>query len=290
MKKIVFKNFEDLKKSAKKQKGNIAQAIKEYESSQTGKSIKEIESKMQQMLEAMRESIAKGLKKKNISHTKLTNSGAFLLKKQTQKGFSLVNKELSEIIYKILAVSELNACMGKIVTAPTAGACGVIPGVLLAIADKKQIQEKKVIDALFVAAAIGEVIASQASIAGAIHGCQAETGTASAMLAAALVYMFDSDIVKIESAAVFALSNMLGLVCDPVGGYVEIPCIRRNVMAGLNGIAATEMALAGIKYIIPFDEVIVAMDKIGKKMDPDLKETAKGGLANTKTGRKYIRN
>ena len=196
---------------------------------------------------------------------------------------SLMGGRFSEITASILAVSEANACMKKIAAAPTAGSSGVLPGTLLPIATAHGISDEHLIEALFVSGGIGEVISINASISGALHGCQAEVGSASAMAAAGLAYMFDGGMDAIESAASFALKNMLGLVCDPVAGLVEIPCIKRNVMGGMNAVACAEMALAGIRTVIPLDEVIEAMDFIGRVIPHELRETSEGGLAVTPT-------
>ena len=192
---------------------------------------------------------------------------------------SLVGTLFSEVIMNTLAVSELNACMGRIVASPTAGSAGVLPGALLTIAQHKLIPRVKLVRSLFVAGGIGEIISMNASLSGASHGCQAENGSASAITAAAILYCMDQDLDCIESGSAFALKNLLGLVCDPVAGLVEIPCVKRNVIASVNAIACAEMALSGIRTVIPFDEVVKAMDLIGKDMPSSLRETSLGGLA-----------
>jgi L-serine dehydratase len=198
-------------------------------------------------------------------------------------GGSLLGTQFSTVVRNSLAAAENNACMGRIVAAPTAGASGVLPGAYLTIADQHAISDKRLVQGLFVAGGIGECIALQASLSGSQHGCQAETGSASAMTAAALTSLFSEDPDAIESAAAFALKDVLGLVCDPVAGLVEIPCVKRNVMAAVNAVASAEMALAGIRTVIPFDEVVQAMDHIGREMSSSLKETSLGGLAATPT-------
>lgn len=208
------------------------------------------------------------------------------MKQFTEKDHSLLCKDFSMMVSKILAVSELNACMGKIVAAPTAGSCGVLPGVLLSVAEKNQYRDDELVKALFVAGGIGEVISIRASLSGSSHGCQAEVGAASAMTAGALVYLGSGNTEQIESAAAFALKNILGLVCDPVAGRVEIPCIKRNVMGGCNALACAEMALAGIETLIPLDEVIDTLATIGDALPCTLKETSMGGLATSPTGKK----
>jgi L-serine dehydratase len=168
--------------------------------------------------------------------------------------------------------------MGPIIIGPsssrTAGASGVLPGAYLTIADPRHVAGERVIQGLFVAGGIGECIAIQASVSGSQHGCQAENGSASAMTAAALTSLFTEDQDAIESAAAFALKSVLGLVCDPVAGLVEVPCVKRNVMAAVNAVASAEMALAGIRTVIPFDEVVQAMGRVGRDMASSLKETS----------------
>lgn len=175
--------------------------------------------------------------------------------------------------------------MGRIVAAPTAGSCGILPAALLTIAEERNIPDKDVVMALFTASAVGLVIANKASIAGAEGGCQAECGAASAMAAAAIVEMCGGTPEMCEHACAIALKNILGLVCDPVAGLVEIPCIKRNAGGVANALVAAELALAGIGSAIPADEVILTMKKIGDIMSPALKETAEGGLACTPTGK-----
>lgn len=203
-----------------------------------------------------------------------------------QAGKSLMGDYASLVMEKAVKMGESNACMKRIVAAPTAGSCGVIPAVLLAYEELYGEKEEKMAEALFLSAGIGEVIAENASIAGAAGGCQAEIGTASAMAAAALVYLHDGSNETITHAVALALKNMLGLACDPVCGLVEIPCIKRNAAGAVNAVTAAQMALAGIRSAIPADEVIDTMRRIGNEMPMDLKETGEGGLAVTETGKR----
>ncbi len=289
MKKIKFKNFAELREKVLKSGKSLPDFLKEYEALNSEQTIEEVVRRMKNVLNTMKKDIEEGSNKENISRTGLTQGGALKVKKYSlDKSNSLICPKFTEIIYSTLAVSETNATMGKIVAAPTAGACGVLPGALLTVARYKKIPDAKIIDALFVAGGFGEVIRNIASLSGARHGCQAEIGSASAMTAAAIVSLFTDDLRVMESAAAFALKNLLGLVCDPIGGYVEIPCIKRNVAAAFNAISSAEMALAGIRTVIPFDEVVLAMKRIGEKMSPTLKETAEGGLAATPTAKKLM--
>lgn len=199
----------------------------------------------------------------------------------SQKENRLVGDFLTSVMEKAVKMGESNACMKRIVAAPTAGSCGVIPAVLLSYAEKRNVREDKMVEALFVAAGIGEVIATSASISGAEGGCQAEIGSASAMAAGAVTYLEGGDNEAIVHAAALALKNMLGLTCDPVGGLVEVPCIKRNVSGAVNAVISSQMAMAGIRSAIVPDEVIDSMRRIGKLLPSCLRETSQEGLAIT---------
>ena len=187
---------------------------------------------------------------------------------------------------KALKVAECNACMKRIVAAPTAGSCGVLPAVLLPLAEERGIAQERILEALFLAAGFGQVTAARASVAGAEGGCQAEIGTASAMAAAALTHVMGGSAGQCADAFAMALGNLLGLVCDPVAGLVEVPCVKRNVVGAMNAVSAANMALAGIQSRIPADEVIDAMAEIGAALPTSLRETGLGGLAATPTGQR----
>lgn len=189
------------------------------------------------------------------------------------------------VMEKALKMGESNACMRKIVAAPTAGSCGVLSAVLLTMEDKKKIPEEKMVEALFVAAGIGGVIAKKATLAGAAGGCQAEIGAASSMAAGAAVYLMGGSGEEISHGAALAMKGLLGLVCDPVAGLVEVPCIKRNVIGAVNALTSADLVLAGIRSRIPADEVFDAMRQVGRALPEELKETAKGGLAVTPTGK-----
>ena len=193
---------------------------------------------------------------------------------------------MGEIIAAALRMGECNACMKRIAAAPTAGACGVLPAVILPCGRALNASDDKMVEALYVAAGVGEIIAQRASISGAECGCQAEIGTASAMAAAALTHMAGGTNEQMANAAALAMKALLGLVCDPVGGLVEVPCVKRNVIGAVNAVSCAEMSLAGIKSRVPPDEVFDAMRDVGERMSPSLKETAEAGLAGTATGRK----
>ncbi len=211
----------------------------------------------------------------------LVGGEAEKLHRAREEGKLIVGNLIASVMEKSLRVAESNACMRRIVAAPTAGSCGVVPAVLISVQDELQIPEDKMVEALYVAAGIGGVIAKRASLSGAAGGCQAEIGSASAMAAGALAYLLGADAQTVTDAAALALKSLLGLACDPVAGLVEIPCVKRNVIGAVNAVTSAEMAVSGIRSKIPADQVIDAMGSIGKRMPEEIRETAKGGLAVT---------
>lgn len=202
-----------------------------------------------------------------------------------RRGESIGGEFMDEVIVQAISMTESNACMRRIVAAPTAGSCGVVPAVLLPLCEREHYTQHELLEALYVASGIGAVIAYRASISGAAGGCQAEIGTASAMAAGALVSLRGGTNEQIGHAVAMALKNLMGLVCDPVAGLVEVPCVKRNVIGAVNAISAADMALAGIESRIPVDEVIDAMGEVGRRMPVEFRETALGGLAATPTGK-----
>lgn len=201
------------------------------------------------------------------------------------EGDSLCGPYLREVIATALCVGESNACMRRIVAAPTAGACGVLPAVLAPLYLAGRAEEDQLVRALYVSAGIGAVIGSRASIAGAAGGCQAEIGSASAMAAGALTALRGGSGEQIGHASAMALKNLMGLVCDPIAGLVEVPCVKRNVIGAVNAVSCADMALAGITSRVPVDEVIDCMGDVGRRLPPELRETALGGLAATPFGK-----
>ncbi len=196
----------------------------------------------------------------------------------------LVGDFIAEVMERAVKMGESNACMKRIVAMPTAGSCGVIPAVIITYMKQKGVDRHRIVEALYVAGGIGEVIAASASIAGAEGGCQAEIGSASAMAAGAIAYLEGGDNEEIVNASALALKNMLGLTCDPVAGLVEVPCIKRNVSGAVNAVVSSRMAMSGIRSAIEPDEVIDSMRRIGKLMPACLRETGEDGLASTKSG------
>lgn len=219
------------------------------------------------------------------SRSGLVGGSGARMERYVGAGNSLSGKFAGSVITAALKISEANACMKRIVAAPTAGSCGVLPAVLIPYGRELSANEDEIIESLYVAAGIGQVIAERAFIAGASGGCQAEIGSASAMAAGALVSLNGGSVEEILNSVAMALKNMMGLVCDPVAGLVEVPCVKRNAAGAVNALTCADMALAGIGSSIPADEVIDAMKEVGMKMDSAFKETARGGVAASKTGR-----
>lgn len=247
--------------------------------------IKEAESKVQMraMYEAMKQADA-GYEAKRVSASGLAGTdGEKLAQARAQKKL-ICGDLIGLVMEKAVKMGESNACMKRIVAAPTAGSCGVLPAVLLSLEETGSYRTEQLVEALYVAAGIGGVIADRAFIAGAAGGCQAEIGSASAMAAGAVTWLRGGDGVQIIHAAALALKSLLGLACDPVAGLVEVPCIKRNVIGAVNALTASDLAMAGILSRIPPDEVIDAMRNIGRSMPSCLKETGEGGLAVTPTG------
>lgn len=223
------------------------------------------------------------------SASKIAGGDGAKLEQFGKKSGTLMGDFLTEVIEKAVKMGESNACMRRIVAAPTAGSCGVIPAVLLTYEKQRGVEESRLIESLFVAAGIGEVIATSASISGAGGGCQAEIGSASAMAAGAIAYLEGGSNEDIANATALALKNMLGLTCDPVAGLVEVPCIKRNASGAVNAILASQMTMAGIKSAIAPDEVIDSMQRIGKLIPACLRETGQEGLAITPSAQRIVK-
>lgn len=219
----------------------------------------------------------------------LVGGDGLKMRQYNLKGKNLAGGYVGEVIAEALSMAESNACMCRIVAAPTAGACGVLPAVLLPLCHWEDLNQQQILEALYVASGIGAVVAHRASIAGASGGCQAEIGTASAMAAGALVALRRGSAAQIGHAVAITLKNLMGLVCDPVAGLVEVPCVKRNVIGAMNAVSAADMALAGIESRIPVDEVIDAMGDVGRRMPVEFRETALGGLAATPMGQEVKR-
>lgn len=278
-----FRKIQDLIRLAKNKRSSIGKIVIEFEAKISEKSEKEIWKKMENNWRVMKQSIDHGLTQDIRPLTGLTGGNA---KRIANANLKIIDDTMKKAISRALSVAEGNASMKKIVAAPTAGSSGIIPAAITVTIEKLKIPEKNAVRALFTAASVGLVIANNATISGAEGGCQSECGVASAMAAAAVVELAGGSPDQVGHAVAIALKNMLGLVCDPVAGLVEVPCIKRNVIGVVNALVSAEMALAGIKSIIPVDEVILALDDVSKRMPLELKETACGGLAITPTGKR----
>ncbi|KAA9025914.1 L-serine ammonia-lyase, iron-sulfur-dependent, subunit alpha [Niallia endozanthoxylica] len=281
----MFRTVAELVEQANKYKKKISEIMIEQEINITGRSREEILALMEQNLGVMEKAVERGLAGVQ-SHSGLTGGDAVLVQKYLEKGQFLAGDLILDAVSKAMATNEVNAAMGTICATPTAGSAGVVPGTLFALKNKLNPTREQMLAYLFTAGAFGFVIANNASISGAAGGCQAEVGSAAGMAAAAIVEMREGTPNQCAEAMAITLKNMLGLVCDPVAGLVEVPCVKRNAMGAANAIVAADMALAGITSRIPCDEVIGAMYKIGQSMPTALKETGQGGLAATPTGRR----
>jgi L-serine dehydratase len=280
----LFRNVAELVELAESKKVKISEIMIQQEMSVTNRTREKIIELMDQNLTVMEQAVERGLAGVK-SHSGLTGGDAVLLQAYIQKGNFLTGQTILDAVSKAVATNEVNAAMGTICATPTAGSAGVVPGTLFAVRDKLNPTREQMVEFLFTAGAFGFVVANNASISGAAGGCQAEVGSASGMAAAAIVEIAGGTPSQSAEAMAITLKNMLGLVCDPVAGLVEVPCVKRNAMGAANAMIAADMALAGITSRIPCDEVIDAMYKIGLTMPVALKETAQGGLAATPTGR-----
>lgn len=263
----------------------FAEIMISEEMSLKGISRDEVRALMKQNIDVMREAVEKGITGEGVkSVTGYTGQDAVKLATYNEREHALSGYEMVEALKGAIATNEVNAAMGIICATPTAGSSGTIPGILFKLEKSHHLTTDQMIDFLFAAALCGKVIANNASVAGAIGGCQAEVGSASAIAAAAAVEIFGGSPQASGHAMALAISNLLGLVCDPVAGLVEIPCVMRNAIGSGNGLISADLALAGVESKIPVDEVIEAMDKIGRNLPASLRETGIGGLAGTPTG------
>lgn len=285
---MVFRTVKELVELAEKENKKISEIMIEREMFVMNKSRDEVVARMDENLRVMEEAVNKGLKGVT-SVTGLTGGDAVRLQEYIARGDTLSGTLLLDAVSKAMGTNEVNAAMGRICATPTAGSAGVVPGTLFAVKNKLNPTRMQMIEYLFTAGAFGYVVANNAFIAGATGGCQAEIGSASGMAAAALVEMAGGTPRQSAHAMAITLKNMLGLVCDPVAGLVEVPCVKRNAMGAANALLGADMALAGIESRIPCDEVIEAMYRVGQMMPTALKETAQGGLAATPTGRRLAK-
>jgi len=283
----MYKSLADAIRDAEEKKISLSRLALDTESRDQGRPVAEIRAALQRALEVMRGAVSQGMTGDMYSASGLVGGDAAKLR--TGPDGPLAGTPFRDILARALAVQEVNAAMGVIVAAPTAGGAGVLPAVLTGLAAARSIPDEVVVDALAVAGLIGAVIAERASLSGAEGGCQAETGSAAAMAAGAAVEMLGGTPAQSGHAAALAMQGTLGLVCDPLGGFVELPCVFRNATGSAIALTGIELAMAGVEFRIPVDEVIDVMGQIGKEMDVRYRETAGGGLAATPTGRRLAR-
>src|SRR5687768_9197636 len=283
----MYRSLHDAIHDAEAQRKSLAQLALETEARDQGRPVEEIRAALRRALRVMNGAVAQGMTGDLKSASGLVGGDAAKLR--TGPPGPLADTPFRDILARALAVQEVNAAMGVIVAAPTAGGAGVLPAVLTGLAEARGIPEDAVVDALACAGLIGAVVAQRASLSGAEGGCQAETGAAAGMAAGAATEMLGGTPRQVLHAVALAQQGTLGLVCDPLGGLVELPCVFRNATGAAIALAAIEMALAGIEFAIPADEVIDTMGEIGRHMDVRYRETAGGGLAATPTGRRLAR-
>lgn len=283
---FLFDSFESWKNYSSDHKKSLPEIVLDYELEQKGRRREETLLGMRNAWQVMKDAVNSGLTEDMVSRSGMINNGA---KKVYNHSTAVLSKEFQRLISRALAAKEVNSCMGRIVAAPTAGASGIMPGVLFTLQEIHQIDDEKIIEAMLLAAGIALIMEQKASIAGAVGGCQAETGTAAAMGAGAIVYCLGGTTEQIFNAVAITVQCMLGLVCDPVAGLVEVPCVVRNASAAAIANSSAQIAIADVSSVIPVDEVIEAMGEIGASMEVRYKETAQGGLAATRTGQAIAR-
>ena len=283
----MYKALADAIKDAEGQKKSLAEVALAAEARDQGRPVAEIRAALKRALDVMRGAIEKGLVGDLHSASGLVGGDAAKLR--LNRSGPLAETPFRDILTRALAVQEVNAAMGVIVAAPTAGGAGVLPAILTGLAKSKNVSDDKVVDGLATAGLIGAVVAERASLSGAEGGCQAETGAAAGMAAGAATEMLGGTPTQVGHAVALTMQGTLGLVCDPLGGLVELPCVFRNATGSAIALAGIEMAMAGITFAIPVDEVIDVMGEIGREMDVRYRETAGGGLAATPTGRRLAK-
>ncbi len=279
---ISFNSIAELVEMAQKANCPISQIVIQWEMENNFVAEEKQRAMMLKNWQVMEESLKRGLTNYEKSVSGLTGGDAVKLYAYRRHGYT--GEAVLSAAASAVGVSEVNAVMGRIVACPTAGSCGIVPAAIYAAAEKNGNNIDEIVDALFTASGIGMVVEANASIAGAYGGCQAECGTAAGMAAGALVQLAGGTPEIVGNAVALAIKNLLGLACDPVAGLVEVPCVKRNGFIAVHAMVAADMAMAGVQSVIPVDDVIDAMNRIGRSMPSSIKETAEGGLATTKTG------
>lgn len=279
----LFESFKGWKEYCESQNVNLVQSVIDYEVEQKNSSKEKIWVGLGHAYSVMKDAVRTGLEEEMTSRSGMINNGA---KKVFNHPLAVLSPEFQKLISRALAAKEVNSCMGRVVAAPTAGASGILPGTLVTLQEIHGLSDSKILEGLLVGAGIGLIIEEKASLAGAVGGCQAETGSAAAMASGGIVYCLGGTIDQVFNAVAITIQCMLGLVCDPVAGLVEVPCVVRNASAAAIAFSSAQIALANVNAVIPVDECIEAMGEIGASMESRYKETAMGGLAATLTGQK----
>lgn len=277
----LYDTIEDIVRLADRESISFSEVVLRSEIESTGSTKEEVLAEIRRRIQIFKESVRDGIDDTRKSKSGMSGGQA----KQLDERQPLF---LSDLAYRALryaiSVNEANAKMFRIVACPTAGACGILPGVMQAVGEVYECNEEAYVTGFLAAAGVGNVVTNQACVAGAVGGCQAEVGTAAAMASACAVAMMGGTTEEVVTAMTLCMKNVLGLVCDPVAGLVEVPCVKRNGIYAVHALASAEMAMAGLRSRIPADEVIGAMDSIGRALPEALRETSEGGLAKTKTG------
>lgn len=277
----LFESFKEWKSYCEANDLSLPQSVIEYEVDQRNGEESQIKEKMLQAYSVMKDAVKTGLEEEMISRSGMIDNGA---KKVFKHPLAVLSPDFQKLIARALAAKEVNSCMGRVVAAPTAGASGILPGTLVTLQEIHGLSDAEIVGGLLVGAGIALIIEEKASLSGAVGGCQAETGSAAAMASGAIVYCLGGNVDQVFTAVAITIQCMLGLVCDPVAGLVEVPCVVRNASAAAIAFSSAQIALASVSAVIPVDECIEAMGEIGASMESRYKETALGGLAATITG------
>ena len=277
----LFESFRGWKQYCEENRLTLVESVIEYEVEQKNSSSEKIREGLAHAYQVMKEAVKTGLEEDMTSRSGMINNGA---KKVFNNPLTVLSPEFQQLISRALAAKEVNSCMGRVVAAPTAGASGILPGTMVTLQEIHELKDAEILDGLLVGAGIALIIEEKASLAGAVGGCQAETGSAAAMASGAIVYCLGGSVDQVFNAVAITIQCMLGLVCDPVAGLVEVPCVVRNASAAAIAFSSAQIALSSVSSVIPVDECIEAMGEIGASMESRYKETAMGGLAATLTG------
>lgn len=279
---LLFEDFISWESQCAQTGDLLYQPVLTYEMEQKGRSEDYIWEHLAQAYQVMREAVETGLSQDMRSRSGMVDNGA---KKVAASPVVTLSPDFQLLIARALGAKEVNSCMGRVVAAPTAGASGILPGILTTLQDIHRLDDRKILEGLLVAAGIALILENKASLAGAVGGCQAETGSAAAMGAGAIVYCLGGTVPQVFNAVAITIQCMLGLICDPVAGLVEVPCIVRNASAAAIAFSSAQIAIAGVDPVIPVDQCVLALAEVGQAMETRYKETALGGLANTAMGR-----